>query len=294
LETTRPKPFVFVLMPFDEKFGDVYVLGIRQACADAGAYCERVDEQLFEESILDRIYNQIAKADLVIADMTGRNPNVFYEAGYAHALGKRVILLTQKSEDIPFDLKHYPHIIYEGRIAYLRSELERRVRWAIANPQDDLVAAELPIALSIRGVTIADDVQIPFYVEFVHNGMYAYHLQIDILNQSDIPLLTKELRIDVISPGLRVNRGDITRRTQAFPVAVLPDGRRAHRLRLYRDVYPGSWEPVVVDFDRQGVDWAASDRIPCSIRVASPLLHREYRFSLVELPRSGVGEQVGF
>jgi nucleoside 2-deoxyribosyltransferase len=101
--STLPKPFVFVLMPFDKKFNDVYQLGIQKACDDVGAYAERIDEQIFGESILQRIYNQIAKADVVVADMTGRNPNVFYETGYAHALGKNVILLTQNANDIPFD-----------------------------------------------------------------------------------------------------------------------------------------------------------------------------------------------
>lgn len=82
-----PKPFVFVLMPFSSDFDDAYKLGIKKACKEAGAYAERVDEQIFDEQILERVYNQIAKADLIISDMTGRNPNVFYETGYAHALG---------------------------------------------------------------------------------------------------------------------------------------------------------------------------------------------------------------
>lgn len=93
-DSTSPKPFVFVLMPFDKKFDEIYKLGIKSACIEAGAYCERVDEQIYTENMLDRIYNQIAKADIVISEMTGRNPNVFYETGYAHALGKQVILLT--------------------------------------------------------------------------------------------------------------------------------------------------------------------------------------------------------
>ena len=93
-----------------------------------------MDEQIFVESMLDRIYNQIAKADIVIADMTGRNANVFYEVGYAHALGKRTILLTQNSNDIPFDLKHFPHIIYGNKLSVLREELTKRVSWHIANP----------------------------------------------------------------------------------------------------------------------------------------------------------------
>jgi nucleoside 2-deoxyribosyltransferase len=92
LPDTAPKKFVFVLMPFDAKFRDIYEVGIKPACRDAGAYCERVDEQIFHESILERVYNQISKADLIVADMTGRNANVFYEVGYAHALNKRTLL----------------------------------------------------------------------------------------------------------------------------------------------------------------------------------------------------------
>jgi len=113
-DSTSPKPFVFVLMPFTKEYNDIYKLGIKEACEDAGAYCERVDEQIFTERILDRIYNQISKADIIISDMSNRNPNVFYETGYAHAIDKQVIHLIQKVEDIPFDLKHFPHVIYDS------------------------------------------------------------------------------------------------------------------------------------------------------------------------------------
>jgi len=136
MESTSPKPFVFVVMPLSSDFDDVYKLGIKPACEEAGAYAERVDEQIFEESILQRIYNQISKADVIVSDMTGRNPNVFYETGYAHALGKPVVLLTRTADDIPFDLKHYPHIIYGGRIAELIPELVKRVGFAIARPRE--------------------------------------------------------------------------------------------------------------------------------------------------------------
>lgn len=116
-------------MPFDDSFNDIYVFGIKQTCAELNAYCERVDEQIFSERILDRIYNQIGKADIIIADMTNCNPNVFYEVGYAHALGKNVILLTQNSDDIPFDLKHFPHIIYNGKIKTLSTQLKTKLDW---------------------------------------------------------------------------------------------------------------------------------------------------------------------
>ena len=128
---TAPKPFIFVLMPFDVQFDDTYTFGIKGAAEDVGAYAERIDEQIFTEGILERIFNQISKADVIVADMTGRNPNVFYEVGYAHALGKVVLLLTQNVDDIPFDLKHRPHIVYAGKIETLREKLTERLIWAI-------------------------------------------------------------------------------------------------------------------------------------------------------------------
>jgi hypothetical protein len=131
IESTTPKPFIFVLMPFDKKFDDIYKYGIKGAAEKVGAYAERVDEQNFTEGILDRIFNQINKADVIVADMTGRNENVYYEVGYAHALGKIVLLVTQNVNDIPFDLKHRPHIVYSGKIDKLERDLTQKLIWAI-------------------------------------------------------------------------------------------------------------------------------------------------------------------
>lgn len=129
------KPFAFVLMPFSSEFDDVYRLGIKKTCEAEGFVAERVDEQKFSENILERIYRQIAASDIVVADMTGRNPNVFYEVGYAHALGKQCILLTSNSADIPFDLKHHRHIIYDGSIVTLCSLLKSELQWQLEEIQ---------------------------------------------------------------------------------------------------------------------------------------------------------------
>jgi nucleoside 2-deoxyribosyltransferase len=129
------RPFVLVIMPFDPDWTDLYEYGVKFACEAAGATCARVDEQIFLESILERIYAEIERADLIVSEMTGRNPNVFYETGYAHGLAKPVILLTTSADDIPFDLRHYPHVVHERRINVLRPELEKRVRWCIENPE---------------------------------------------------------------------------------------------------------------------------------------------------------------
>jgi nucleoside 2-deoxyribosyltransferase len=122
--------YAFVLMPFDAAFDDIYKLGIKETAEKLGIRAERVDEQIFhKENILERIYSQIDAADLIIADLTGRNPNVFYETGYAHAKGKLCLLLTSRADDIPFDLKHHRHLIYGDSIQNLRQGLEKDLDW---------------------------------------------------------------------------------------------------------------------------------------------------------------------
>jgi len=144
MEDNENKPFVFVLMPFSTVFRNIYRTGIKAACESIGVDCERVDEQIFTESILWKVYSQIAKADIIVAEMTGCNPNVFYEVGYAHALNKQVILLTRDAGGIPFDLKDYPHIIHKGKISKLRTELENKILWCLDNASRPLPNIDVP------------------------------------------------------------------------------------------------------------------------------------------------------
>lgn len=119
-------------MPFSKSFDNVYKLAIKQAADAAGAFALRLDEQMYGEGMLERIYMEIGKADVLVADMTGHNPNVFYEVGYSHALNKVTLLITQNAADIPFDLKHRPHIIYSpDDLADLVSKLTASLRWGI-------------------------------------------------------------------------------------------------------------------------------------------------------------------
>ena len=160
LKSTTPKPFVFVLMPFDEAFNDIFKFGIMGAAEDVGAHAERLDKQIFTEGMLDHIFNEISKADVIVADMTGRNPNVFYEVGYAHALGKIVLLLTNDSDDIPFDLKHRQHTVYGGSIEKLKDDLAVKLEWAIATAAttreglDQTVAEEGYFDVEINGTLV--------------------------------------------------------------------------------------------------------------------------------------------
>src|SRR6185369_2400985 len=95
----------FVLMPFAEDFTIVYET-IERALRGLMS-CTRADDLRIGKPILARTLHGIGTAELIIADLTGKNSNVFYELGLAHARTKNVLLLTQKMEDIPFDLRGF-------------------------------------------------------------------------------------------------------------------------------------------------------------------------------------------
>lgn len=123
------------MMPFDAAFIPVYE-SIRQATEAAGLRCRRADDIWENPAIIQDVVSLIDRSRVVICDCTGRNPNVFYEAGIAHTLGREVILITQNGQDIPFDLRHLRYISYlnngEGRAA-LAAAIQARVQTIVGH-----------------------------------------------------------------------------------------------------------------------------------------------------------------
>lgn len=121
---------VSVMMPFDAAFNSVYD-SIREAGDNVGLRTRRADDIWENPAIIQDVVSLIDRSRVVICDCTGRNPNVFYEAGIAHTLGREVILITQADQDIPFDLRHLRYVRYlnngEGRAA-LTAALQGRMQ----------------------------------------------------------------------------------------------------------------------------------------------------------------------
>ena len=119
-----------VMMPFSMEFDDVLET-IKTACSDVGMFCYRADNIWNNTTIIQDIFELIYCSSVVIVDFSGKNPNVFYEAGIAHTLGKNVIPITQSIDDIPFDLRHHRTLKYlnnsEG-LKELRKGLEKRLK----------------------------------------------------------------------------------------------------------------------------------------------------------------------
>ena len=119
----------FVIMPFGSDFNDVYKLGIKATAKECDVNAKRLDDDFFDTNMVEEIYKKINDADFIIADMTGRNPNVFYEVGYADAKNKLILLLTQNVNDIPFDFKQRLHIEYSD-VSSLKEKLKNKIEWA--------------------------------------------------------------------------------------------------------------------------------------------------------------------
>ncbi len=132
---------VAVMMPFKREFDPVHE-AIKAACGALGLTPRRVDEIYRPAKIMDDIFLTIAQSRAVVSDLTGRNPNVLYETGLAHALGRDVVTIVQNDQDVPFDLKHIRFIKYlqnaEG-LEKLRTELRQSLQ-EVLRPQRGISA----------------------------------------------------------------------------------------------------------------------------------------------------------
>jgi len=133
ISATIRMPRVFVIMPFAEPFDTLYREVILPVCTQLGFNVLRIDEVNGPGVILDDIQREIVASDAVVAEISNHNPNVFYELGYAHALGKPAVLLVRRQEgkDMPFDIRGYRAIFYDDTIGGKRT-VERRLREHLA------------------------------------------------------------------------------------------------------------------------------------------------------------------
>lgn len=111
------KASIFMMMPFTDEMRDIYNDHVVYVAKNLNLTIAAGDDFFTQHAIMQDIWSAIYHADLIIADCTGRNPNVFYELGIAHTLGKPVVLMTSDPNDVPTDLRHlrYLHYSYTPR-----------------------------------------------------------------------------------------------------------------------------------------------------------------------------------
>jgi len=131
----------FVMMPFASPIGAYYESVYKPAIEKAGLQPVRADADIFGAGkIIDQVWSGIRSAKVLVAELTTRNPNVFYELGLAHALEKPVVLVSSNEDDVPFDLHHIRVIYYDVTDPFwgqkLISKVAENILSAIENPEE--------------------------------------------------------------------------------------------------------------------------------------------------------------
>lgn len=131
----------FVMQPFASPFGGYFNSIFKPAVEQAGLQAIRADAEIFGTGkIMDQIWRGIRDATVLVAELTSKNPNVFYELGLAHALEKPVVLVTSNQEDVPFDLRHIRVILYDQSDPFwgqkLIDKLADNIQSALSDPED--------------------------------------------------------------------------------------------------------------------------------------------------------------
>jgi hypothetical protein len=117
----------FVLMPFTDPFNDYHRNVLVPAIKAAGFEPARADEIYGTNAIIQDIFDGIRNSAALVADVTGKNPNVNYELGIAHALNRPVVIISQSIDDIPFDYRHLRAIIYDTKSVNWAADLKTKI-----------------------------------------------------------------------------------------------------------------------------------------------------------------------
>jgi len=130
-EVSTRIPRVFVAMQFSAPFNEIYSEVISKVCSDLGLEAWRADDIYGPGVIIEDITRQLIESQAIIVEITPVNANVYYELGYAHAMGKPTILVADKNTKLPFDVSPFRVLFYENSIPG-RSHFEEGLRKHLA------------------------------------------------------------------------------------------------------------------------------------------------------------------
>jgi hypothetical protein len=138
--SVAPGTICFVMQPFGGHLGTYYEAIFKPAIDKAGLTPMRADDDIFATGkIMDQVWRGIRQATVLVAELTSKNPNVFYELGLAHALRKPVVLVSSNEDDVPFDLRHIRVILYDQADPFwgqkLIDKIADNIKLALTDPE---------------------------------------------------------------------------------------------------------------------------------------------------------------
>ena len=153
LKEEKEKETCFTIMPFGGWFDQYYLTIFHPAITDAGLKPERADDLFRPSTIVNDIWDYTKNARIILADLTGKNPNVFYELGLAHALAKPAIIIAESIEDVPFDLRALRLIEYDKNAPDWGEKLRKKITSSLRETLKSPLESVLPTFLDVKGQT---------------------------------------------------------------------------------------------------------------------------------------------
>lgn len=149
----KNKGYCFVVMPFGGWFDRYYEAIYRPAIEATGLRARRADDIYRPSAIVHDIWELTQNAEIILGDLTDKNPNVLYELGLAHAISKPAVLVTQSLDDVPFDLRSLRILKYDRNVPEwgneLRESIATSIREILADPHSSIPPAFLNVKKSL-------------------------------------------------------------------------------------------------------------------------------------------------
>lgn len=225
----------FVIMPFSGWFDDYYTSIYAPAISAAGLAPNRADDLYRPSTIVSDIWDYTRKAKLILADLSGKNANVFYELGLAHALAKPAILVVESMDDIPFDLRALRVLEYDKNDPNWGNILQQKIEQAIA---EVLTAPHLSVPAAFIG---SNHPQKSVTLTSQEKEMLEMRQELDLLRH----------RIDIARSGNRMLPSSEAKiRIQRYQESGLPDDRIVTRMSDFG--VPERYVRMNLDRFRQG------------------------------------------
>ncbi len=264
---TTPQRLVYVTTPRSSYFDSVYAQGIAPACQDAGCLCERIPGE--PPIDLDIVYARIGKADAIVADISTSSPRVLYEVGYAHALGKPVVLLTSAVETTPFDLTQYPSVRYGEPIAAMRDQLSTRLATLLREPNPSIKLPRSDLRAWYDGRELVPGSKFDLYGH--SDRMFRYELRMDVHHAALDCIEPLQCQIALQVPRKYVGGGCKGEPENSDPTSVaLSVTERLHIQKPIFRIFPGGWQSVAFWFiSKEG--FHEDQELSFALRVASDL-----------------------
>jgi len=154
----KAKGTCFVIMPMGDWYDDYYSYIYCPAIRAAGLDPYRADDLYRPSAIINDIWKYTRASEIVLADLTGRNANVFYELGLAHAIGRPAVLVAPSMDEVPFDLRNLRIILYDKNDASwgaaLRAEIKASLLEVRLSPASSVLPTFLKVEKTKPGVTV--------------------------------------------------------------------------------------------------------------------------------------------